>query len=96
MTKLLTLKDLMKKAQKEDELSFAGYTSDYLKIEAIKEIKFLTKLSKKGCGYPEFVEKELPFEVSCASCTEGTSMCSMEVIINYIKWKFNITDEDLK
>ena len=36
---LKTLKDLIKKARKEDELSFAGYTEGYLKAEAMKWVK---------------------------------------------------------
>jgi len=39
MVKLKTLNDLIKKAQNEDELSFGGYTKDYLRDEAIEWIK---------------------------------------------------------
>jgi hypothetical protein len=41
MKEPITLSELIVKARKEDELSFAGYTKDYLKKIAIKWIKFL-------------------------------------------------------
>jgi hypothetical protein len=38
-----TLKQIIQKANKEDELSFAGYTEDYLKEVAVDWIKYLSQ-----------------------------------------------------
>ena len=95
--KLKTLKEIAKKANKEDELSFGGYTEDYLKQEAIRDIKTLRKaIDEYGIENDKVDLSEiLPFccdDVAHLDDWQG-HLCS---VIVYIEWKFNITEEDLK
>jgi len=78
--KLKTLKDLKREA---DELSFAGYTIDTLRQEAIKWIKKLrecekngevvvpTKLKQKDTFYREYILVNLDNEKVYPEVTEG-------------------------
>ena len=60
------------------------YSTD-LRIEAIRDIKKIW----------EYVEKGKDFRIGdfCIYCQECVSPSH---VVDYIKWKFNITDEDLK
>lgn len=65
-----------------------------LKHEAIKWIKELDTLSVSGDCHYNKIDKI--FDYSCMACSEGCGMCGTEIIINFIKHFFNITEEDLK
>ena len=56
-----------------------------LKEEAIKDIKYLRAWKNQG------ILKLLPWIT-----TTDMNNTGLNAIINYIKWKFNITEEDLK
>jgi len=58
---------------------------DELKAEAVKEIKILMTNMK--------TPQDLLWEETTGYTMEYVNK---EVIINYIKWKFNITEDDLK
>ena len=85
MTELKTLKDLAK--ENDDELSFGGYTLDILKAEAVKDIKAIINMKKTfhDLMYEKLTGNKLEYS------EEGK-----QAIINYIKWKFNLTEEDLE
>lgn len=76
-----------------------GGINDYLifdevKEEAIKWIKELDTLSGSGDCHYNKIDKI--FDYSCTACSEGCGMCGAEIIINFIKHFFNITEEDLE
>jgi len=68
---------------------------DKLKQETIKDIKFLEKKNKDA---NEFWDDEK--NRFCPYCKSGCYECNCRIRddgkIEYIKWKFNITEEDLK
>jgi len=92
MTELKTLKDIEYNSGIGVHMQEMCVQSIRLKIEAIKDIKFLQKSVDK-CSYND---ANSYFECSCMACSEGCGMCVKQVLINYIMWKFNISEEDLK
>ena len=92
MVKLRTLKELSKKAEKEDELSFGGYTIDYLRIEAVKWYKEIVKCQKDDC-------KSLPLgelNVCCINENVPIDEDGCFLIKEWLKHFFGLSEEDLK
>ncbi len=99
MTELKTLKDFGSevkviaeacgKARRNiNKFSIRVYLGNNLREEAIKDIKCLTKaLTTGGKGMPDFM---IPYD----HIVDWRS--HMMTTITYIKWKFNIIEEDLK
>ena len=77
----------------ERDIEMVSY--DELRAEAIKDIKFLrsNRKDKNDCDYNAISKY---FEYSCMACSECYGMCGTEILINYIRWKFNITKEEAK
>jgi hypothetical protein len=63
MSKLKTLNDLIKQAEKEDELSFGGYTKDYLQNEAHEWVKVLLKYRYGSSDEQDDAKKKLGKEL---------------------------------
>lgn len=79
-----TLKKIIEKARYQDELSFSGYTEDYLKEEAVKWIKYYNNLENQ----PFFTKSNIQSWHDDYIAAQGA--------INFIKDFFGIKDKDLK
>ena len=66
--------------------------TEILRQDAIKDIKELSKNGFKQIPEIKFIDGKLDTnEVSKAILTQET-----DIVVRWIKWKFNITEEDLK
>lgn len=90
--KLKTLKDL----DKEYNLNVYGYEPnviELLRAEAIKDYKRLLEVAMKGDTlFKKHGKIAEGFEVNIFDYEQN----DITGILKYIKWKFNLTDEELK
>ncbi len=88
MVKLITLKDIAEEFHGGHLLNDDTYELGRLKREAIKEIKQIQyAMEHDGKNMPDFLCPYNHIDNWLGHCGS---------IIVYIKWKFNITEEDLK
>ena len=87
MTKLKTLKDISHPEKYKDMHETIGWNKCRLALrqEAIKEIKAIREAERSGS---DFIIGEFCFY--CCECVSSGH------ITDYIKWKNNLTEEDLK